>query len=214
MRRLLRDPDDTRQVFIVLQALRGRSGQRLFRRFQATEAGAAILEERRALLPRLQDRQALARLPKGSLGRTYLDFMATENLTADGLVDASASVERDAAPEDVRLFQNRNRDMHDLTHVVTGYGRDPLGELCLLAFNHAQNGHLGVALIVLMGMTRLGKGPRGRAAQAAVIQGWRQGRAAAWLSGQDWESILAEPMETLRARLRIAAPTRYQAVMS
>lgn len=214
VRRLLRDPDDTRQVFIVLQALRGRSGLRLFRRFQATAVGATILNERRALLPYLQDRLALARLPQGSLGRTYLDFMAVENLTADGLVDASASAERDAAPEEVRLFQNRARDMHDLTHVITGYGRDPLGELCLLAFNHAQSGQLGVALIVLMGMTRLGHGPRGRAARAAVVEGWRHGRAAAWLSGQDWEMMLSEPTETLRERLRIAAPTRYQAVMS
>lgn len=214
VRRLLRNPDDTRQVFIVLQALRGRSGKRSFRRFQATAEGQEILGERRTLLPHLQDRQALARLPQGSLGRAYLDFMTVENLTADGLVEASASPERDAAPEDVRLFQNRTRDMHDLTHVITGYGRDPLGELCLLAFNHAQSGQLGVALIVLMGMTRLGLGQRGRAARAAVVQGWRHGRAAAWLSGQDWEAMLAESMETLRNRLRIAEPTRYRAVAS
>jgi ubiquinone biosynthesis protein COQ4 len=214
VRRLLRDPDDTRQVFIVLQALRGRSGQRSFRRFRATTEGRAILSERRTLLPYLQDRQALARLPQGLLGRTYLDFMTVENLTADGLVEASASPERDAAPEDVRLFQNRTRDMHDLTHVITSYGRDPLGELCLLAFNHAQSSQLGVALIVLMGMTRLGHGPRGRAARAAVVQAWRNGRTAAWLSGQDWEAMLVEPMESLRNRLRIAEPTRYRAVMS
>ena len=29
---------------------------------------------------------------------------------------------------------DRLRDIHDLQHVMTGYGRDTLGELCLLSF--------------------------------------------------------------------------------
>jgi len=212
VRRLVSDPNDTRQVFIVLRAMRGRSGLRLFRRFQATATGATILRERRSVLPYLQDRQALAQLPEGSLGRTYFDFMAAENLTADGLVDASEAAERRDIPADILLFRDRMRDIHDLTHVITGYGRDPLGELCLLAFNYPQNGHLGLAMIVLMGMTRYGRGPQAWAAWAAALEGWRHGRAAAWFPGLDWEALLPEPVASLRQRLNIAEPKRYQAV--
>src|SRR5471030_833471 len=96
VRRLLDDPDDTRQVFIVLNAMRGRSGLRLFRRFKASPVGAAILSQRRSLLARLQDGAALAQLPQGSLGRAYLDFMTAEQLSADGLAASSDSPERRA----------------------------------------------------------------------------------------------------------------------
>ncbi len=214
VRRLLSDPDDTRQVFIVLNAMRGRSGQRLFRRFKATATGAAVLSQRRSLLNRLQDSAALAGLPEQSLGRTYLAFMTEEKLSADGLVETSLSPERLAAPEEALVFRDRMRDMHDLTHVVTGYGRDPLGELCLLAFNFAQTGHVGMAMIVLMGVARFGRGPRARAARRAVIEAWRRGRAADWLPGQDWEALLEQPMTALRRRLRIADPLRYLQSMS
>ena len=210
VRRLLNDPDDTRQVFIVLNAMRGRSGLRLFRRFKATATGAAILSQRRSLLSRLQNSAALAELPDGSLGRAYLAFMTEENLSADGLVKTSLSPERQAAPEETLVFRDRMRDMHDLTHVVTGYGRDPLGELCLLAFNFPQTGHVGMAMIVLMGMARFGRGPRAKAARRAVVEAWRHGRAADWLAGQDWEALLAEPTNAVRRRLRIADPRRYR----
>ena len=212
VRRLLDDPDDTRQVFIVLNAMRGRSGLRLFRRFKASPVGAAILSQRRSLLARLQDGAALAQLPRGSLGRAYLDFMTAEQLSADGLAASSDSPERRATPDEALVFKDRMRDMHDLTHVLTGYGRDPLGELCLLAFNFAQTGHVGMAMIVLMGMARFGRGPRARAARRAVFEAWRHGRAADWLAGQDWEALLPEPMDALRRRLRIHDPLGYQAM--
>ena len=43
MRRLIRDRDDTRQVFIITDALRGKSALRGLRRFAKTPAGRAIL---------------------------------------------------------------------------------------------------------------------------------------------------------------------------
>src|ERR1700749_2089387 len=84
--RLLRDPEDTKQVFVVMTALRGRSGRRMFDRFLASPVGAKVAAERRALLDALKDRAALAALPDGSFGRVYLAFMQVEQLTAEGLV--------------------------------------------------------------------------------------------------------------------------------
>src|SRR5271154_3555875 len=47
-------------------------------------------------------------------------------------------------PPDVELFRRRMRELHDVTHTVTGYGRDQLGELCLLTFMYRQQGNLGM----------------------------------------------------------------------
>jgi ubiquinone biosynthesis protein COQ4 len=209
VRRLLSNPDDTGQVFVILRAMRGRSGFKIFRRFQSSATGAAVLAERRQLLHTLQDRTGLLALPAGSLGRAYLDFMLQENLTADGLVESSENTGDEGLAPDARLFRERMRDMHDLTHVLTGYGRDPLGELSLLAFIYAHTRNPGMAMIVLMGMAKTLREPHGRVVRRAIIQGWRNGRKARWLPEQDWEALLAQPLDAVRRQIGVAAPTRY-----
>src|SRR5271170_7954990 len=103
VRRLLVNPDDTTQVFVILRAMRGRSGQKVMSRFRASPTGAQILAGRRSLLAVLQDREALAALPAGSLGRTYLDFMLEEDLSAEGLVAPSQVWSDDILPPDAML---------------------------------------------------------------------------------------------------------------
>jgi ubiquinone biosynthesis protein COQ4 len=208
VRRLLNNPDDTAQVFVIFRAMRGRSAQKTFRRFATSSTGAAILHDRRSLLATLEDSATLAGLPDGSVGRAYADFMVGQNLSADGLVQASQSWEQDTVPPEVNLFRERMRDAHDLNHVLTGYGRDPLGEICLLAFTYAHTGNLGMAMIVVMGLTRVPK-----AARPAVLEAWRHGRKARWLPGQDYEALLSQPLAEARRELSIADPVRYRAVM-
>ena len=210
--RLMQNPEDTSQVFVIMTALRGRSGMRMLRRFRASAAGTAVIAERRRLLDYLSDRAALAALADGSLGRAYLAFMDDEQLSADGLVEASRSARRGTAGSDAALFLDRMRDMHDLTHVVTGYGRDTLGELCLLAFMYRHTGNPGGALIALMGMSRFPAGAAGRTARAALFEGFRHGGRARWLPGQDWEALLARPLVEVRRELNIPVPERYLAM--
>jgi ubiquinone biosynthesis protein COQ4 len=209
VRALKANPEDTSQIFVIFRSLRGHSGVRLFRRFAASPTGQAILREKRDLLPVLENRAALAALPAGSMGRAYFDFMEQEKLTADGLVTASQSWEQDVVPPDVALFRNRMRDAHDLTHILTGYGRDPLGELCLLAFMNRHSKNPGQLLIVAMSWTRLPK-----AAREAVIQAWRDGAKARWFQDLDYEALLSRPLYAVRRELNIPAPTRYRAVMT
>ena len=89
VRNLMRNREDTHQVFLLIEALRGKTTLRQFARFRQTETGRAVLGEHRRLLDRLSDRASLAALPAGTLGRAYYDFMASENLSAEGLVEAS-----------------------------------------------------------------------------------------------------------------------------
>jgi ubiquinone biosynthesis protein COQ4 len=210
VRRLLANPEDTRQVFLILRAMRGRSGIRLFRRFQNSMTGQRILADHRNLFAALSDRAALAAMPAGSLGHDYERFMAAENLSPEGLVAPSQAYRDDVVTAEVALFRDRMRDMHDLTHTLTGYRRDPLGELCLLAFMYPHTGNLGMALIVLMGFGRL----ESNSARRAVIEAWRHGRKARWFADMDWEAMLPEQLEGLRQRFAVAEPKAYRAVMS
>lgn len=210
VRRLLANPEATEEVFVILRAMRGRSGIALFRRFTQSPMGARILREKRNLFAALSDTATLAALPQGSLGLAYHRFMAAENLSAEGLVAPSQAYRDDVVSDDVALFRDRMRDMHDLTHVLTGYGRDPLGELCLLAFMYPHTGNLGMALIALMGFGKL----ESRAARRAVIEAWRHGRKARWFADMDWETMLAKPLSTLRPDFQVAKPAAYYGAMA
>jgi ubiquinone biosynthesis protein COQ4 len=212
MRALTRDRENTRQVFLLMDALRGRTSLRQFARFRRTETGRAVLSERRRLLDRLADRGSLAALPTGTLGRAYHEFMATENLSAEALVEASQFREKLPAGEDMTLFRERSREMHDLLHIVAGYGRDPLGEACLTAFSFAQTGLKGFAVIAIVASHRISRARPGHPVRRAVFEGYRHGRRARWLVAADWENLLAEPVDTIRVRYGVIPPVRYPKV--
>jgi ubiquinone biosynthesis protein COQ4 len=215
-RALRNNPDDTAQVFIIANALRGKTALRATNRFRATEVGRAVLAEKRSLLPVLCNRAALAALPAGSLGRAYYDFVEKENISAQGLVEASDQVNKGplTVSADEMLFRERVREMHDLWHVLTGYGRDPLGEVSVVAFSYAQTRLRGFAAIAFLGMLNIGRHLPGQPVRSVVFEAYRHGRAAAWLPAQDWEALLGEQLENLRARLGIAPPGRYRDVIA
>jgi ubiquinone biosynthesis protein COQ4 len=212
MRNLTRDREDTRQVFLLMEALRGKTTLRQFARFRQTETGRAILAERRSLLARLSDRARLAELPPGSLGRAYYEFMAVENLSAEGLAELS-KIPRPSAVDEITWFRERNRDMHDLLHITAGYGRDPLGEACVVAFSYAQTGLKGFAVIATVAAFRIARRLRGQHVPRAVFEAYRQGRRAAWLIGADWENLLSQPVDSVRARFRVSPPTYYPQIL-
>jgi len=213
VRNLMSNREDTHQVFLLIEALRGKTTLRQFARFRQTETGRAVLGENRRLLDRLSDRASLAALPAGTLGRAYYDFMAAENLSAEGLVEASR-IERPPASDDVTLFRERGREMHDLLHVVTGYGRDPLGEACLVAFTYAQNRLRALAVIAVFAARRIARSRPGQPVRRAVFEGYRHGRSAGWLPGADWEALLAQPVEAIRAQFAVKPPTYYRTILA
>ena len=214
LRALIRDPDDTAQVFRIIRAFSTSALDRSFERLRATPDGRRLLAEERTLLERLSDRAALESLPAGSLGRVYAEFTGAEAITPQGLVDASLAAPPEPAdrePERIR-FADRMRDSHDLWHVVTGYGRDLIGEAALLAFTHRQTGNPGIGLIVLAAWWKAGRElPGGR---TLIRDAYRRAGRAAWLPGVAWESMLDVPLEEVRQRLQIAPARDYSAVRS
>ena len=95
MRELLRNPDDTTQVFHIIEALKGDSLGRAVRRLESTDRGRALLQAKPNIVPKLNDRAWLLSLPAGSLGRAYYDFVHAEDLSADGLIASSETSARD-----------------------------------------------------------------------------------------------------------------------
>lgn len=206
---LLANPDDLPQVFTLIDSLSGTAPARLLWHFRKDPTGARLLRERPDLAARLKDREALRALPEGSLGRAYLAFVESENISAEGIQDASRTERSFASPE-VEFLRCRMRDTHDLWHAVTGYRGDVLGELALLAFTLGQHWNSAIALIVLAGIVK----GFGSTDLSLVWEGFLRGRGAKWLPAQDWESMLALPVDDVRARLEVGPPPVYTPVRS
>ena len=209
---LIANPDDTEQVFRVVTAMRGKSLERGFERFKSSPTGERILREGINLLDTLQDRQRLSLYEPDSLAAVYLKFVQSEQLSADGLVEASHEATESIHNPHLLRYTNRIRDMHDLWHALTQYGREPLGEACLLAFTYAQMRNPGAAFIVTVGARRLAKG-YGRGTLRALWRAYRAGRRASWLPAQPFEELLQLNAQDVRSTLAIPDPDAYWSIL-
>jgi len=212
MQKLIADKEDTEQVFHIIESLNGRSFEKNFHAFAASDAGKALLAKKEYLPPLLDDHEWIRALPDGTVGRAYVDFMEREGLTAQGLVEESEKFKgamRDF-DDDYYWYGNRLRDTHDLFHVLSGYGRDALGEASLLAFTYSQNPGLGVIFISFMGTRQIIKSvPKEARVMDCFREGKRNGAAASRIVREDIIALLHEPLDAARARLNIAKPVAY-----
>jgi ubiquinone biosynthesis protein COQ4 len=186
-----------------------------YARLLRSPAGGAIAFRHQELAEVLSDREFLARLPEGSVGRAYLHFTTSENISAQGLIEESRKgIDQDEidSAHPYAWYGRRLRDVHDLWHVLTGYSRDALGEASLVAFSYAQTKSHGFALIGAAGALKLRQEMPGQPMVAAVWEGYRNGRKAAWLPGEDYVRLLSEPLSAARERLNIQQPIVYQSV--
>jgi len=215
VRRLLANKDDTVQVFEIMRSLNGDATRNGYLRLLDTAQGGRLAYQRRELADVLNDRAALARLPADSVAAHYLAFTARGQITPDGLAEVSRQISRPDMMLDgrhpVAWYGRRIRDMHDLWHVLTGYDLSGLGEACLVAFSFAQTRGLGWALIGI-GAALTGARQQGQPYARAIFEGYRRGRRAAWLPGQDFEVLLAEPLDTARTRLGLASPRLFDSI--
>jgi ubiquinone biosynthesis protein COQ4 len=212
-RELVKNPDDLPKVFTVIESLSGGTMSHIRKRLEGTAGGRRILAEQPDIVGHLLDRQRLAALPEGSLGRAYLAFVEREGISAEGIRDAASRGESGQGMLDgtETYVHRRMRDTHDLWHAVIGYGGDLLGEVALLAFTLAQTRNPAIALLVGVGLVKTVGSPEAR---ATILDGFRRGRTAAWLPEQEWESMLELPLDEVRRRLALGAPPVYVPVTS
>ena len=138
-RELLKDKEDTSHVFRIYESLPSKHFPARVRDLVLSEQGERLRSEEPYLPEMLDDHEALRRLPKGSVAHAYCDFMESEGLSAAGLVAEAQKLGRPDFADLTQWYANRSRDTHDMFHVLTGYGRDGLGEQCVLLFTHGQS---------------------------------------------------------------------------
>ena len=207
LRRLLAEPDETQNALEVFYALDPDNHERGMKRMLRSEEGRRVFARRPVLLEWLGNRERLEAMPEGSLGRAYLAHIDRYGLDPAKLVELRRATDPRLAtlgPES-RWYVERVLLVHDLMHVLTGYGADGLGEAALLPFTWAQFG--GRA----QGFLAIGAGLRawqlvGRGWPSYFLCAWRRGRRAHHLAAQPFEELLEQPLRELRQRLGLEEP--------
>ncbi len=219
-RGLVRDKEDTRFVFAFFHAVNGRSYQRFFEEFAGSEYGQRIIADHEQLGRVLTDRAALEAHGPGTFAAAYLHYLDTENLSPLGVYEANLA----NAPEEMAAYKRDWPHLysvsymmnltHDLYHVLTGYGRDPLGEALLLMWTGTQtNGRGPKWLGAMAGMqirSEIFSWPVGRMMKEAK----RLAREADKFHTVDLTALFPLPLEEARARLKVRLPELYRETLA
>lgn len=211
-RQLVANKEDTEQVFHITEALKGRQTHTQAWAFIRSPDGQRHLAEETDIPGMLDDHARWADCAPNTVAAHYIAFMRREGLSAAGLV---AESEKFMPPEKqlgdlTEWYFKRLRDTHDLFHILTGYGRDALGEASLLGFTYEQNYNRGIWFIAYAAAHQIKKSTGTRAPIfASIAEGRRLGRAAGKLAHMDTERVMRMDIGEARAMLGIGRPKVY-----
>ena len=217
---LVNDPEDTRNVFRFFSAAQGRTGEASFRRFCASDYGQSVIANRQSLADSLNDRARLEAHGPGTFAAAYLHYLDSEGLDPLGVYEAAVAVNPAhyaLLDRDYPQFSAYTWSMsltHDLYHVLTGYGRDPLGEALLLVFTGVQTGSRGSRLLGAMAGLRIRseilRWPVGRMMRNAVAMA----RAARPMPVCDLTELFPLTLQDARASLSITPDPLYRETLA
>lgn len=186
------------------------ANSRIFDQVRAHPEGRKIIREKPELRSLLHDDAYLASLPTGSVGHAFRAFLTTNRFDV-GVFDEASVVrpiaERRNWDEDFYYFMVRYLTLHDMFHVMGGYGPDVAGEITTIGFHCGQVEPAGplekFGHIMALGVPGAPPHHKIRVYRQAI----ERGRRADKLVAAPWEQLLGEPLDAVRARLGIA-PTR------
>ncbi len=208
---LIKDKENTALVFEIYESLPSKSFLPRARALMLSARGEALREAEPFLPPMLDNHAELRKLPKGSVAHAYCDFMEREGLSAAGLVAESEKMGRPRYGDLIEWYGFRQRDTHDLMHILTGYGRDALGEQCVLLFTHGQQPAAGHLLLGYAGAFNIAKQVKSQApVWRAVREAHRRGKSCPALVEMSIRELLAMNLAEARTRFGIGQPIWYR----
>ena len=179
--------------------------------------GQRVLADRPDLGAALIDMDALGRLPVGSFGRAFRDYMdhpdGIPGYLLAGLIYTDGFLDSFDLTDEQRYVLDRNMWLHDMLHVLTGYGADLTGEALLSFFDLGYEVGLSYRMALA---TPFGLGPRLLLRPSCGANRWRElmheaserGLRARRTCAPEhvyWEELLPRPLSEVRRRLGIDA---------
>lgn len=212
---LMKDKEDTSQVIRFSTNLNGRLLHRTFERWMGGPNARLLIEDDpQALLKAFDDRERLRRLPVGTVGRTYAEFMDREGLDTDGVAESyrNKGVVNDdllAQYPEFSAFVWFLNLTHDMYHILTGYNRDSLGEAAVLNFTTRITKNRGIKYLAALASLRIKAEAPDVPVFKVMANARRMGEASADLLHADFIGMLDRPLRDVRRELNIVPDPVY-----
>ena len=197
--KLIQDPKKTDMVFKISDSGRARNNPSLedtIRHINSCEGFQEIFNANyNPTLPALEE---LAGYPEGTLGREFARHMQANGLA----IDFYPTERRDGV---VAYIVNRSRKMHDLWHVITGFGISVEDEVGLQAFTLMQLRSPLSGILVASGLlhSALLNPAVFHRMLSRITTGFEMGKACKALIGVRLEDKLHVPVQQLRKEFGI-----------
>lgn len=213
--RALINLEETQHFFALTDAVDGTQNERNYQRFLKTPTGARMKEEGVNFANIFSQRRYLSSFPEGSLADRYLKFLEAENLDLELLMAAENAADATTIYMDEarRNFAASAIAIHDLLHVVTGYGRDPIGEACLLAYTGEHLNFRGVGLFAHALALREQATHPNMPVLRAMSEARQRARLSTWLPEIDWRTYLGRELDDVRGALGLRSARVYNKIM-
>lgn len=157
-------------------------------------------------------------LPAGSLGSELLTMLRAQGYDLE-VIDADTVVLPGPWPAQNRT-NRRILQLHDVWHLVGGYGFTGAGEVAISGFQMAQFGqnYSTRFLATVTSIAALRMPPMADLLLPVMFDGWRHGRTTPALIAQPWHTLMSQTTADVRARLGVvpldSAATRLMETIS
>lgn len=194
------DPANPVQARLLHLSLDREVYANLAKRMREHSEWRRILEERKTVFAGEREFQRLRQLPEGTLGLAFTRYYA-----ADGIEPFSYDF---PIVDDVEFLAKRYRETHDIHHIVTGYGTDPVGEIEIQAFYAGNMGLRHSAFISLVSMlsSRAGHNWKLIGFVRKLRAAYHRGKASPMILGIPFDEMWELPVAEIAARY--VAPAR------
>jgi ubiquinone biosynthesis protein COQ4 len=205
-RKLIADPADPLHGPIFQMCAEHSLLRKVTRRLERHGEGRRLLAERPRLNASVVSLEAMAAHPPRSFGHAYATYFAANGISLFAPPALPVETNQD-------YLATRLREVHDVLHVVTGYGTDDIGELELQWFNLGNVGWGPLPFIMFVAFFVTGRikkfGGLWSVCKRAYAA-YRRGRRSRTLASVMWEDYWHLPVRDVRALLcapvEVAAP--------
>jgi ubiquinone biosynthesis protein Coq4 len=149
------ESDRLKYVFGAVRAMGDKRVDKTRNRYLCDKRFCALLTAHPRLSDIISDTNSLEKMPEGSLGQRLFEYLQDDQVDyAKYLSEYKNAGLGKTAGELNYLYNARERDLHDIFHIVFDYERTRFGEMATIATQYWQGGSSGFGLIMFAGVIR------------------------------------------------------------
>lgn len=150
-----KDKDRLGHVFDTMAAMGSKRYDETRDKYLADPQYVELVRSSPSLSDQIADLDSLRHMDEGSFGRAMYEYLTSSGFNHDKFQAAYQTTGLQSGEDELlRAYDCRERDLHDVIHVLFGYGRTRFGEVATISTHYWQGGASGYGAITFIGVVR------------------------------------------------------------